>query len=126
VGGWSLPTDISHRAAQVFLDPARADSVLLRVAFAQQARAADQHQRRDGSMAGTETPKSLRQVEKTLRALLGNDAMFSLVNTRLMLRTGVDLKSIEAAQDGKAELLKQVIQALEKMGYALNGTRSTQ
>ena len=77
-------------------------------------------------MATTDRPKSLRQIEQSLRALLNNDAMFTLVNTRVMLRTGVDLKGIGAADDVSAELVKQVMQVLEKMGYSLNGTRSAQ
>jgi hypothetical protein len=88
------------------------------------ARASDDGQTLRGVMAATETPRTLRQVEQSLRTILGNDAMFSLVNTRLMLRTGVDLKGIDPAQDSRSELLKQVIQALEKMGYSFTTNRS--
>lgn len=62
---------------------------------------------------------SLKSLEQSLRLHLANDAMFTLVNTRLMLRTGVDLKSIDPVQERKPELVAEVIEALKKMGYPL-------
>ncbi len=62
--------------------------------------------------------KSLSQIQRTLLSALGSQAMFSLVNTRLILRTGVDLASIVPAQDADAALVTKVLTALQAMGYS--------
>lgn len=62
---------------------------------------------------------SLQQIGATLKVALGSPAMFSLVNTRLMLRTGVDLGSIQPKQDGDAALVSKVLMELKAMGYSV-------
>lgn len=62
--------------------------------------------------------KSLSQIQRTLLSALGSQAMFSLVNTRLILRTGVDLASIAPAQDADVALVTKVLTALQAMGYS--------
>ncbi|MDQ3266862.1 MAG: hypothetical protein M3Y59_24955 [Myxococcota bacterium] len=62
--------------------------------------------------------KTLNQIQRTLLSALGSQAMFSLVNTRLILRTGVDLASIAPAQDVDAALVTKVLGALQAMGYS--------
>lgn len=44
--------------------------------------------------------------------------MFSLVNTRLILRTGVDLGAIGASQDADSALIQRVLKELQAMGYS--------
>lgn len=61
---------------------------------------------------------SLTQIHRTLLNALGNPAMFSLVNTRLMLRTGVDLAAIAPAQDADVTLVQKVLKELQAMGYS--------
>lgn len=64
------------------------------------------------------TLQSLQQVREALRrAVGGNQALFSLVNTRLILRTGVDLGKVEPAKDRDPAAVDAVIQALHAMGY---------
>ena len=72
--------------------------------------------------------QSLEQVRKTLSAMLNNQILFSLVNTRVILRTGVDLVAIKEQEDRDPESVARVLAALKAMGYALppNGTPSSQ
>jgi len=58
---------------------------------------------------------SLPEIQSTLRLALGNDALFSLVSTRVMLKTGVDLNRPEERTDPEA--VKSVLEALAAMGY---------
>ena len=61
---------------------------------------------------------NLGGVRETLMKALGSEALFSLVNTRLTLATGVDLTRIQPAQDGDAALLERVIFSLRAMGFS--------
>jgi hypothetical protein len=63
--------------------------------------------------------KNLLAVREALSKELGCDAAFLFINTRLILRTGVDLTQV----DGKAvepARMADVMRALRDMGY-LNG-----
>jgi len=62
---------------------------------------------------------SLEQVRQTLSAMLNNQILFSLVNTRIILRTGVDLVAIKAEEDRNPESVAKVLAALKAMGYGL-------
>jgi hypothetical protein len=61
---------------------------------------------------------SLKDIQSTLQKALGSPAMFSLVNTRLMLRTGVDLNSIKPPEDRDQAVVTKVLSALDAMGYS--------
>lgn len=60
---------------------------------------------------------SLKEIESTLRAVLASDAMFGLVNTRVTLKTGIDLNGISPGDDKDAEKIGKVIEALQALGY---------
>ena len=62
---------------------------------------------------------SLGQIRTRLQANLGNPVMFSLVNTRLMLRTGVDLGLIAPGDEQNAVKVSSVLTALKNMGYPM-------
>lgn len=61
---------------------------------------------------------TLVQITTALNAALGNPAMFSLVNTRVILRTGVDLRNIAPEQNANGDCVTKVLTALEAMGYS--------
>ncbi len=60
---------------------------------------------------------SLREIFAALRASLNDEALLSLLNTRLILRTGVDLREIDPRQDSDPATLKKVADALAKLGF---------
>lgn len=66
---------------------------------------------------------SLSEIESTLRAVLSSDAMFGLVNTRVTLKTGVDLNGINPDDDQNAEKVGKVIDALQALGYTPSALR---
>ena len=54
-----------------------------------------------------------------LRLLLGTDARFSLINSRLILRTGVNLRAIAPEQAANPDVRRKVVEALQDMGFDL-------
>jgi hypothetical protein len=62
---------------------------------------------------------SLDQIRKTLLAMLNNQILFSLLTTRLILRTGVDLTAIKPTEDRNPAAVQKVLEALKAMGYTL-------
>ncbi len=65
---------------------------------------------------------SIAEIKNTLRAALGSDALFSLVNTRLMLKTGVDLNKSEEIRDPNA--VPRALEALAAMGYSASAMKA--
>lgn len=61
---------------------------------------------------------SLKEIETTLRSALGSDALFGLVNTRLVLRTGVDLTEFAAVDNRDPAKVSVVLEALKALGYS--------
>ena len=72
-------------------------------------------------MASPMRYSSLRDLSSALRDKLAISAIFTSVNTRLILQTGVNLKSIDPAKDADAESIRKVEAALIKMGISLGG-----
>jgi len=64
---------------------------------------------------------TLEQIRTRLTSNLNNPAMFSLINTRLILRTGIDLGEIRAG-DNIPEKVERVLSALKAMGFAVSET----
>ena len=62
---------------------------------------------------------TLEQVKLTLTSTLSSPALFSLVNTRVMLRTGVDLGEIKPAENRNQAAVSKVLTVLSAMGYSL-------
>ncbi|MGC4119631.1 MAG: hypothetical protein QM765_34670 [Myxococcales bacterium] len=64
---------------------------------------------------------SLSQIRTKLESLVGpaSSIPFWAINTRLVLRTGVDLRNIRAEQDKKPELEAEVRKALADLGYSV-------
>lgn len=63
--------------------------------------------------------KTLDEILSRLSASVGNPAMLSLINTRLILRTGVDLKDIKPGQNESREAIARVLEELKAMGFPL-------
>lgn len=63
--------------------------------------------------------RSLREIFTALRASLNDEALLSLLNTRLIIRTGVDLRVIDPSQDSDPATLKKVADALAKLGFSV-------
>ena len=63
--------------------------------------------------------KSLAEIRSTLESALGSSALFSLVNTRIVLKTGVDLAQIREGEDHSGESVAKVLTALQGMGYSV-------
>ncbi len=66
---------------------------------------------------------SLMQLAATLRQRLGTGSLFQLLNTRLVIQHGVNLKDISPDQDRDPALLARVRSTLSRMGIALEGGR---
>lgn len=62
---------------------------------------------------------TLGDVRDTFRDLVPNDALRGLINTRVFLRTGVNLKEIRPDQSARPELVGSVLKALAELGYTL-------
>ncbi|HLT28450.1 MAG TPA: hypothetical protein VK013_00280 [Myxococcaceae bacterium] len=60
---------------------------------------------------------SVHEISRVLRATLQSDALFSLVNTRITLRTGIDLLSPELDAKDTPENAQKVLSVLEAIGY---------
>jgi hypothetical protein len=65
--------------------------------------------------------QSLEEVKRSLSASLSSQALFSLINTRIILRTGVDLGEIKQAENRNPDSVAKVVTALSAMGYQLKG-----
>ena len=68
---------------------------------------------------------TLEQIKSILSTNLGSPAMFSLVNTRLILRTGVDLAEISQTDNANRDSIAKVLKALEAMGYQTSAFERT-
>jgi hypothetical protein len=62
--------------------------------------------------------KSLGEICSTLTLALGSPALFTLVNTRIVLKTGIDLSQIRDDEDTSPDSVSRVLSALESMGYS--------
>ena len=62
---------------------------------------------------------SLEELQQALRSRVPNDVLRGLINTRVFLRTGVNLKAVDAKQNTDAELVTTVLRALDEFGYNL-------
>jgi len=62
---------------------------------------------------------SLQDLARLLEKQLGSPASFAAVSTRLMLRTGVNLRQPRPEQLGDRAIAEKVRAALADMGYAL-------
>ncbi len=63
--------------------------------------------------------QSLEQVRRTLRLTVNNPSLFSLINTRLILRTGLDLAEIKPADNTNRDSIEKVVSALTAMGFQI-------
>jgi hypothetical protein len=60
---------------------------------------------------------SLEEIRVKLLGLVGSDARLSLINTRVMLRTGINLVTVRPGQT--REDVDKVVKALSDMGYSV-------
>lgn len=72
----------------------------------------------------TATHGSLEELGAAVRASVGGAAVFQVLNTRLIIQLGVDLKAPTAAQNRDAALVLRVEEALRRMGIKLGGQGS--
>ena len=63
--------------------------------------------------------KSLVEIRVSLESALGSPALFALVNTRIVLKTGVDLGKIRDGENQSEESVAKVLTALQGMGYSV-------
>jgi hypothetical protein len=63
---------------------------------------------------------SLGKVRAALEQVLKTPALFHLVNTRIILRTGVDLGAVKPGEEGEPQRVQKVLTALKDMGYTLS------
>jgi len=68
--------------------------------------------------------RRLDELGGALRQLLQaegmSDSMFAMVNSRLILRTGVNLKAVTPDQAASRETYQRVMTALQDMGFYLD------
>ncbi len=67
---------------------------------------------------------SLAQLAALLRKRLGAGSIFQMLNTRLIIQYGVNLKEITPEQNQDPALLLRVRTALTRMGIAWDGGQS--
>ena len=65
---------------------------------------------------------SLGEIESSLREQLPINAVFTSVNTRLIIQTGINLKQIREEQNRNPVVIGKVTEALRRMGL-LEGAR---
>jgi hypothetical protein len=63
---------------------------------------------------------TLEQVREVLGDILADEGKFAMVNCRLILRTGVNLRAISASQSTNPEAIEKVLSTLKEMGYELD------
>jgi hypothetical protein len=63
---------------------------------------------------------TLQDVRRALHTRLGSDEIPKLVNTRVFLRTGVNLAEIKPAQNADTGLVAKVVGALRDFGHPLS------
>lgn len=68
--------------------------------------------------------QSLEDVAASLKLKLPQQSNYLVVNTRLILQTGVNLRRIKADQNRDGEVIRKVVDALARMGVNLDGGRS--
>lgn len=61
---------------------------------------------------------SVQEIARVLRATLQSDALFSLINTRISLRTGIDLQGPDLEAKDTPENAQRVLGVLETIGYS--------
>jgi len=64
--------------------------------------------------------RTLDDVQRALRARVGNDDAMKLVTTRVFLRTGVNLKQVRPDQNADSAVIAKVIGALAAFGHPLS------
>lgn len=67
---------------------------------------------------------SVHEIATVLRAALKSDALFSLVNTRITLRTGIDLQSPDLASRDNPENVQSVLGVLKAIGYSVESLQT--
>ena len=67
--------------------------------------------------------KTLNEISQVLKAALASDAMFGLVNSRIAIRTGIDLTQISVGQDTAEEAVSKVLVALNALGFSPDALR---
>lgn len=67
---------------------------------------------------------SVHEIATVLRATLKSDALFSLVNTRITLRTGIDLMSPDLASKDNSENVRSVLGVLQAIGYSVESLQT--
>jgi hypothetical protein len=67
------------------------------------------------------THATIEELGAIVRAAVGGAAVFQVINTRFIIQLGVDLKAPTAAQNTDAALMRQVEDALRRMGIKLGG-----
>lgn len=65
--------------------------------------------------------RSLEELSTAVRALLPGVALFQVLNTRLIIQFGVDLREPTSVQNHDAALLLRVEDALRRMGIRVGG-----
>lgn len=65
--------------------------------------------------------QSLESLAVALKAALPHPSNFYVVNTRLILQTGVNLKRIKDEQNRDVDVIRSVLTALDRMGVSIEG-----
>ena len=64
---------------------------------------------------------SLEDLRAAVQAALRGPSVFQVLNTRLIIQLGVDLRAPTAAQNHDASLIRRVEEALRRMGITVGG-----
>lgn len=64
--------------------------------------------------------QTLDEIRRALRARTGSEDVPKLLNTRVFLRTGVNLMDAKQARDRSPMMVAKVVGALNDFGYSLS------
>jgi hypothetical protein len=64
---------------------------------------------------------NLQELSTALRRHVDVDAIFTSINTRLIIQTGVNLKRVKPEQNDDPQVIDAVQRALHRMGIELGG-----
>ena len=63
--------------------------------------------------------ESLEELREAIRKTITSDTAFGLLNARLLILVGVNLRAISPRQNHDAALVKRAVDALSRMGIRL-------
>lgn len=68
--------------------------------------------------------QSLSEIQQALRLALASDVLYGVINARVALRTGIDLRNFDMKDNRNDDFVKKVIEALESLGFTMQSLQA--